>query len=74
MTLMKDFHGLSTKHKKQVRKLVNEHHKKISFFNNKIAKIKSQNDKMMKEIQSISAEKQRYLDELQELQKFMRKR
>ena len=71
---MKDFHNLSGDHQKQVKKLVSDHEKKISSLNKKIKKIKTQGEKLMQHIQSFSAEKQKYLDELQELQKFMKKK
>jgi len=74
MKLMKDYHNLSVDHQKEVKKLVSSHHKKISSLNKKIQKISKQGQKLMKEIQDLGAEKQRYLDELQELQKFMKKK
>jgi prefoldin subunit 5 len=74
MALMKDFHNLKGNHQNQVKKLVVDYEKKIRSLNKKIVKIKKQGEKLMQHIQSFSAEKQKYLDELQELQKFMKKR
>jgi prefoldin subunit 5 len=74
MVLMKDFHELKGNHQKQVKTLVSEHEKKIHSLDKKIKKIQKQGEKLMQHIQSFSAEKQKYLDELQELQKFMRKK
>lgn len=71
---MKDFHNLKGNHQNQVKKLVVDYEKKIRSLNKKIVKIKKQGEKLMQHIQSFSAEKQKYLDELQELQKFMKKR